>query len=156
MTPSHLPTWTTLSCRALPPSPLMAVHSATGKPFFVRAPFDLALSFPPSSLPSLVVYTRRSYHHTACQCGTDLPPDWHGSSQNETSVPDLEHAFLSSSATTTEAPHPSPSPSLISDVLTVEQIRDIVAPTRGFFVRDYSLGLGWNNVSLCGVPFDTN
>ncbi|KAH9173184.1 hypothetical protein EDB89DRAFT_2095346 [Lactarius sanguifluus] len=32
------------------------------------------------------------------------------------------------------------------DVLTLEQIRDIVAPTRGFFSRDYSLGLGWNNV----------
>ncbi|KAH9173199.1 hypothetical protein EDB89DRAFT_2068949 [Lactarius sanguifluus] len=34
----------------------------------------------------------------------------------------------------------------ISDVLTLEQIRDIVAPTRGFFSRDYSLNLGWNNV----------
>jgi len=33
-----------------------------------------------------------------------------------------------------------------SDELTLEQIRDIVAPTRGFFARDYSLGLGWNNM----------
>ncbi|KAH9058099.1 hypothetical protein EDB87DRAFT_1564371 [Lactarius vividus] len=42
---------------------------------------------------------------------------------------------------------PSPSPPLpASDVLTLEQIRDIVAPTRGFFSRDYSLHLGWNNV----------
>ncbi|KAI9439096.1 hypothetical protein H4582DRAFT_2142398 [Lactarius indigo] len=40
---------------------------------------------------------------------------------------------------------PSP-PSPPSDVLSLEQIRDIVAPTRGFFARDYSLGLGWNNV----------
>jgi hypothetical protein len=39
-----------------------------------------------------------------------------------------------------------------SDVLSPEQIRDIVAPTRGFFSRDYSLGLGWNNVSVyCGI-----
>ncbi len=39
------------------------------------------------------------------------------------------------------------SPSPASDVLTPEQIRDIVAPTRGFYSRDYSLHLGWNNVS---------
>ncbi|KAH9058130.1 hypothetical protein EDB87DRAFT_1832712 [Lactarius vividus] len=43
------------------------------------------------------------------------------------------------------APSP-PSPLFSPDVLTLEQIRDIVAPTRGFFSRDYSLGLGWNNV----------
>ena len=36
----------------------------------------------------------------------------------------------------------------VSNNLTLEQIRDIVAPTRGFFSRDYSLGLGWNNVSV--------
>jgi hypothetical protein len=41
----------------------------------------------------------------------------------------------------------SPSSSPVSDVLTLEQIRDIVAPTRGLFSRDYSLYLGWNNVS---------
>ncbi|KAI9439114.1 hypothetical protein H4582DRAFT_1813373 [Lactarius indigo] len=41
---------------------------------------------------------------------------------------------------------PSQSSSPISDFLTLEQIRDIVAPTRGFFSRDYSLNLGWNNV----------
>ena len=46
-----------------------------------------------------------------------------------------------------DPPPPPPSSSPVSDVLTLEQIRDIVAPTRGFFSRDYSLGLGWNNVS---------
>ena|ERR1700761_1775203 len=45
-----------------------------------------------------------------------------------------------------DPPPPSPPSSAMSDVLTLEQIRDIVAPTRGFFSRDYSLGLGWNNV----------
>ncbi len=39
-------------------------------------------------------------------------------------------------------------PSSLSDVLSLEQIRDIVATTRGFFTRDYSLNLGWNNVSI--------
>lgn len=41
-----------------------------------------------------------------------------------------------------------PSRTPVPDVLTLEQIRDIVASTRGFFSRDYSLGLGWNNVSI--------
>ncbi|KAF8274078.1 hypothetical protein EI94DRAFT_1776054 [Lactarius quietus] len=45
-----------------------------------------------------------------------------------------------------EPPLPSLSPSPVSDVLTLEQIRDVVARTRGFFSRDYSLGLGWNNM----------
>jgi hypothetical protein len=43
-------------------------------------------------------------------------------------------------------------PSFPSDVLSFEQIRDIVATTRGFFTRDYSLNLGWNNVSMHGNP----
>jgi hypothetical protein len=51
-----------------------------------------------------------------------------------------DHA--SSSPTSDEAP------SSLSDVLSLEQIRDIVVPTRGFLSRDYSLYLGWNNVSI--------
>jgi len=43
-------------------------------------------------------------------------------------------------------------PSSPSDVLSLEQIRDIVATTQGFLSRDYSLNLGWNNVSLLGNP----
>jgi hypothetical protein len=62
-------------------------------------------------------------------------------SSSKWSIP-TNHA--SSSPTSDEAPS-SP-----SDVLSLEQIRDIVAPTRGFFSRDYSLSLGWNNVSLRG------
>jgi hypothetical protein len=50
------------------------------------------------------------------------------------------------STSVSEAPS-LPSQPPLPDVLTLEQIRDIVAPTRGFFSRDYSLGLGWNNVS---------
>jgi hypothetical protein len=45
-------------------------------------------------------------------------------------------------------PPPSAFSSPVADVLTVEQIRDIVALTRGFFSRDYDLELGWNNVSV--------
>jgi hypothetical protein len=48
----------------------------------------------------------------------------------------------SSSPTFDKAPSSPP------DVLSLEHIRDIVAPTRGFFSRDYSLYLGWNNVSI--------
>jgi hypothetical protein len=77
------------------------------------------------------------------------PQDWHGLSQHEFLNPDLEYTSpLSTPTTPAEIPlPPPPPPPPISNVLTVEQIRDIVASTRGFFTRDYSLGLGWNNVS---------
>ncbi|SRR6266403_1716230 len=53
--------------------------------------------------------------------------------------------LLSSSKWFTPTNHISSSP---SDGLSLEQIRTIVAPTRGFLARDYSLNLGWNNVSI--------
>jgi hypothetical protein len=65
-------------------------------------------------------------------------------SPSKWSIP-TNHA--SSSPTSDEAP------SLPSDALSLEQIRDVVATTRGFLSRDYSLYLGWNNVSICGNPF---
>jgi hypothetical protein len=91
-----------------------------------------------------------------------LRPDWHGLSEGESLSLDLEHTSPSSPspspspspstpAIPAETSLPSPSPRLISGDLTVEQIKDVVAPTRGFFARDYSLGLGWNNVSICEV-----
>ena len=54
----------------------------------------------------------------------------------------------------TPANHASSSPELdeapspFSDVLSLEQIRDIVGTTRGFYARYFSLYLGWNNVSI--------
>lgn len=36
---------------------------------------------------------------------------------------------------------------LASDDLDLEALRSIVAGTRGYYARDYSMGLGWNNVS---------
>ena len=44
-------------------------------------------------------------------------------------------------------------PSSPSDILSLEQIREIVAPTRGFLARDFSLNLGWNNVGICCSQF---
>lgn len=41
-------------------------------------------------------------------------------------------------------------PSLPSDVLSLEQVKDIAATTQGFLSRDYSLYLGWNNVGIRG------
>lgn len=32
------------------------------------------------------------------------------------------------------------------ETLTLDEIQNMVAGTRGFLARDYSLGLGWNNV----------
>ena len=53
-------------------------------------------------------------------------------------------------ASSSPTPDEAPSPLSDADALSLEQIRDIVAPTRGLFARDYSLYLGWNNVSICG------
>ena len=73
--------------------------------------------------------------------------DWHSLGTNSTG-----HA-----STTTNHDPSSPAsdgePSSPSDILPLEQIRDIVAPTRGFLARDYSLNLGWNNVSIHGSQF---
>ncbi len=69
-------------------------------------------------------------------------PDWHLPSHfdpDSLELADPNDPFLVDPQPATPLP--------ASDVLTLEQIRDIVAPTRGFFSRDYSLGLGWNNVS---------
>lgn len=43
-------------------------------------------------------------------------------------------------------PPPSPSTDQDNDQLTIEELREIVAQTKGFWVRDWSLHLGWNNV----------
>ena len=87
------------------------------------------------------------------------PQDWHGLAQDESLVLDLENApplTTLPTPTTEKTSPPSPSSSPTFDVLTVEQIRDLVAPTRGFFARDYSLGLGWNNVSMGSIQIDPN
>ncbi|KAI0308222.1 hypothetical protein B0F90DRAFT_1807467 [Multifurca ochricompacta] len=91
------------------------------------------------------------------------PSDWHRLPQldpnspeyvdpNERLLVDPKYSsFLAPTSLPTpvildETTSPLPSSSSVSDVLTLEQIRDIVASTRGFFSRDFSLGLGWNNV----------
>jgi hypothetical protein len=86
--------------------------------------------------------------------------DWYGLSQVHPHSPEPVYADVSLSTsskpvfptpTSTEEPPRLPSPSLAADELTLEQIRDIVTPTRGFYSRDYSLHLGWNNVSIRGI-----
>lgn len=82
-------------------------------------------------------------------------PDWHLSSQFdpdslELADPKLAYLLpeLTPESTVLDDPSPPLPPSPVSDVLALDQIRDIVASTRGFFSRDYSLSLGWNNVSV--------
>ncbi|KAI9512604.1 hypothetical protein F5148DRAFT_1162781 [Russula earlei] len=82
------------------------------------------------------------------------PSDWYGLLQKGPFVsnpkypypPTPPHAPTPAIPTGASRPSPSPSPSPPSDILTLEQIRDIVTPTKGFFSRDFSLGLGWNNM----------
>ena len=80
------------------------------------------------------------------------PSAWNSPSQHPDPV--YTSASLSSSAFPSPTPIPSvatpwflPPPST-PDELTLEQIRDIVTPTRGFYSRDYSVHLGWNNVGV--------
>jgi len=63
-----------------------------------------------------------------------------------------QHLSSNNSTPTNHASSPTSekAPSSLSDVLSLEQIKDIVATTRGFLTRDYSLNLGWNNVSIRG------
>ena len=80
------------------------------------------------------------------------PSEWNGPSHYPNPV------YTSTSLSSSASPSPTPSaatpsfrpPSLIADELTLEQIRDIVTPTRGFYSRDYSVHLGWNNVGVRG------
>ena len=69
---------------------------------------------------------------------------------NSSVFPSATHVYYPLPTSTDILPEP-PSPSLASAELTLEQVRDIVAPTRGFFTRDYSLSLGWNNVSITSI-----
>lgn len=36
------------------------------------------------------------------------------------------------------------------DEWSLDRVREMVAGTKGYYVRDYSLGLGWNNVRIFG------
>ena len=51
---------------------------------------------------------------------------------------------------TADAPTPTTSvfkdPCTRVDDMTLEEIREMVSKTKGLFARDFSLGLGWNNV----------
>ena len=104
-------------------------------------------------LSSLIVYITFLLLHSS----SSRPSDWQAISYfDPNSLDDLSETLLLDTRLASlpkptpvlvEPPPPSPSASPVSDVLTLEQIRDIVTPTRGFFSRDYSLGLGWNNVS---------
>src|SRR5712675_642175 len=102
-------------------------------------------------LTTLVIYTTFSSQHESLWHRLS---DW-GLPQREflASIPKHEFPLMLPHAPDipTEPPHLWGSSS--SDVLTLKQIRDIMAPTRGFFTRDYSLGLGWNNVRVYAVPY---
>ena len=83
--------------------------------------------------------------------------DWHGFPRARPNYPQRVHVDPSVSPSATHAyPSPTsspepPSPPLATAEPTLEHIRDIVASTRGFFSRDYSLHLGWNNVCMTGI-----
>jgi hypothetical protein len=68
-------------------------------------------------------------------------------------ITSTKHSFPSP-VSSTEIPPRLPPFWQAAEGLPLERIRDIVAPTRGFFSRDYSLDLGWNNVSIHGLRLE--
>jgi len=102
---------------------------------------------------SAVILVGLVYHVTSLTPRSDLlfrGSDWNGLSQHP--IPVYPSTSLSSSASPSPTPTVAtpwfPPPPFTPDELTLEQIRDIVAPTRGFYSRDYSVHLGWNNVGV--------
>ncbi|KAI0052882.1 hypothetical protein FA95DRAFT_1174199 [Auriscalpium vulgare] len=64
-----------------------------------------------------------------------------------TKVVDESRPLPSASATPEPAPSSTPPPApLNSEELSLEELRELVSHTKGFFSREYSLGLGWNNM----------
>jgi hypothetical protein len=62
------------------------------------------------------------------------------------SCPGSSTPHLISSALQLGSSAPPPQRKHDDDYLGLEELRDVVAKTKGYFVRDYSLALGWNNV----------
>lgn len=58
----------------------------------------------------------------------------------EGSISSVEH-FLD----TSPSPHTPTYALATTEHLSMEEIKAMVSQTRGFYTRDYSLGLGWNN-----------
>lgn len=87
----------------------------------------------------------------------DLHPDaalLHSPNQLLSSTSALPSSTSAPPPSTTPVPSstsvlPSSTPtssSVDSEELTMDELRDMVSSTKGFLARDYSLGLGWNNV----------
>ncbi|KAG8219801.1 hypothetical protein J3R82DRAFT_774 [Butyriboletus roseoflavus] len=79
------------------------------------------------------------------------------SKRPDVASPEISPEGSISSATSTAIEHildTSPSPhtptyvpatDFFKEHLSIEEIKAMVSQTRGFYTRDYSLGLGWNN-----------
>ncbi|KAH9178702.1 hypothetical protein EDB89DRAFT_2063636 [Lactarius sanguifluus] len=131
----------------LPTDPHAARMLCRWRPFLrPNGALRIGVFFTAFILSSLIAYATFFTPH-----GSSLHlTDWHFPSHSLDLVDPSETLLVDPKLTSllpTPTPGPSPpSASPVSDVLTPEQIRDVVAPTRGFFSRDYSLGLGWNNM----------
>jgi hypothetical protein len=54
--------------------------------------------------------------------------------------------------TVTEVPKANPLQWHPLEDKTLEELREMVATTKGYYARDWSLGLGWNNVCTVILP----
>lgn len=64
--------------------------------------------------------------------------------------PQPPNSSLETTETTVVPQPPAPKPQRKHDdqSLDIDELKDLIGRTRGYYVRDWSLGLGWNNVSL--------
>ena len=115
---------------------------------FLRSNRSLKIRLLSTALTGLIVYLAFHPPHDPLR----RLPSWQSPPHYDLDSLELTGSSLLPTPTPKSTILDDPSPPLLSspesDVLSPEQIRDIVAPTRGFFSRDYSLGLGWNNVSV--------
>lgn len=69
-------------------------------------------------------------------------------------TPGIPFEHETTSFPNTAQPHQSHEGSLlVSDDLDLEALRSIVTSTRGYYARDYSMGLGWNNVRYSACQY---
>jgi hypothetical protein len=78
------------------------------------------------------------------------PPPGHGNEEFDIGWDGALPEHHASTSSLLLSPPPSATPTLASDEglleLTVDELKAMISRTKGYFVRDWSLYLGWNNV----------
>lgn len=133
--------WPTISVRYSPldrgPLALKYTLARRGNIFIILLVFALVIVVGAARIFDLQVAFASKRPHTL---SPEIPPEGSISSATSTAV---EHSLDTSPSPYT--PTHVPATSFSKEHLSIEEIKTMVSQTRGFYTRDYSLGLGWNN-----------